>query len=111
MTLAERRLKVMLQRWKVMFRTQRPIDKYIVDFLLPNRRLVLEVDGSFHENRQWYDAQRTAYIEAKGFKVIRFTNDEILSTDCKHIRRLIETFKCHHVQGKDVMRWYGTAAY
>lgn len=111
MTLAERRLKVMLQRWKIMFRSQRPIDHYIADFILPNRRLVLEVDGSFHDNRQWYDAKRTEYIEAKGFKVLRFTNDEILGTDCKHILALIKTLKCYPAHGKDAQKWYGTAAY
>jgi len=62
---------------KYKFRRQFPInDKYIVDFICLENRLIIEVDGGQHnENRK--DAERTKYLERKKFKVIRFWNNDI----------------------------------
>ncbi len=59
-------------------RRQHIIDKYIVDFVSLPKRLVIEVDGDIHDLRQEEDDARTAQLEAHGFKVIRFRNDEVL---------------------------------
>ncbi|MEK7072514.1 MAG: endonuclease domain-containing protein [Patescibacteria group bacterium] len=62
------------------FRRQHGIGNYIVDFFCPELKLVIEVDGADHffdEKSEQYDSARQKYIENKGIKVIRFTNNEI----------------------------------
>ena len=58
------------------FRKQVEIDGYIVDFLCPAKRLIIEVDGGQHTAER--DARRTAYLERQGFRVIRFWNNDVL---------------------------------
>ena len=60
----------------VRFRRQEPIGHYIVDFVCIPLRLVVEIDGASHAYEAEYDAKRTAYLVSKGFRVIRFTNEE-----------------------------------
>ncbi len=112
MTPAESRLKGMLLRWKIKFRSQRPIDFYIADFIVPDRRLVIEVDGPSHDNRRVYDAKRTAYMQRKGFTVLRFTNADVMSSDCEHIRTSILALPLFPLSRTvDDMEWHGIAAY
>lgn len=61
----------------VKFRRQHPLHPYIVDFVCLKARLIVEVDGVSHDTRIAYDAKRTAYLESKGFQVIRFANQDI----------------------------------
>jgi very-short-patch-repair endonuclease len=60
------------------FRRQVPIGPYYVDFLCLERRLIIEVDGGQHAERKAEDAQRTAWLEGQGFRVIRCWNNEVL---------------------------------
>ena len=62
------------------FRRQEPLGPYIVDFVCFAKRLVVEVDGEQHgfEVNRAADEQRTAWLEARGFHVIRFWNHEVL---------------------------------
>ena len=60
------------------FRRQAPIGPYIVDFVCFENRLVIEVDGGQHVERADYDAERTAWLESAGFRVIRFWNNQVL---------------------------------
>ena len=62
------------------FRRQHLIDDFIVDFVCLSKNLVIEVDGGYHNDptQKEYDQQRTLYLNEKGFKVIRFTNEELL---------------------------------
>ena len=62
------------------FRRQHLIDDFIVDFVCLSKNLVIEVDGGYHSDptQKEYDQQRTLYLNEKGFKVIRFTNEEVL---------------------------------
>jgi very-short-patch-repair endonuclease len=57
-------------RWK----RQVPRGPYIVDFLCPEARLVIELDGGLHLEQVDYDARRTAYLESLGLRVLRFWN-------------------------------------
>lgn len=59
---------------------QHIIGDYIVDFLFRKSKLVVEIDGGYHftEEQQIDDAQRTAWLGSKGYKVIRFTNEQVL---------------------------------
>jgi very-short-patch-repair endonuclease len=83
MTDAERRLWSALRQRRAegfRFRRQQPIGWYIVDFFCPEARLVVEVDGSQHddEERAWYDYRRTKWLQSKGYRVVRFTNYDVL---------------------------------
>ncbi|MCL2511976.1 MAG: DUF559 domain-containing protein, partial [Bacteroidales bacterium] len=61
------------------FRRQHLIDRFIVDFVCLEKSLVIEVDGSYHysEEQKQYDEARTKILNDAGFKIIRFTNDEV----------------------------------
>ena len=79
----------------VKFRRQHPVDGYIVDFVALQNRLVVEVDGGYHETEEQkiYEAERTRVLEEIGFKIIRFTNEEIkndLLTSLKTIKRILK---------------------
>jgi adenine-specific DNA-methyltransferase len=62
-------------------RRQHQRGPYILDFYFPDQRLALEADGEHHTTADGYayDAARTAYLAARGIRVLRFTNHEILS--------------------------------
>jgi len=61
----------------VKFRRQTPIGQYVADFCSLHRRLVVEVDGGQHDLRRREDAERTAYLNGQGFRVLRFWNNEV----------------------------------
>ena len=60
------------------FRRQQPIEKYIVDFVNFEKRVVVEVDGGHHSQQVDYDSSRTAWLEAQGYRVLRFWNNQVL---------------------------------
>jgi very-short-patch-repair endonuclease len=66
-----------LERWK--FRRQHPIDRYVVDFVTLNGKLIVEVDGVTHGTpaELWRDTERTKHLEACGFHVVSVTNSDI----------------------------------
>ena len=59
---------------------QHVIGDYIVDFLFRRSKVVVEIDGGYHftAEQQQDDAQRSEWLERKGYKVIRFTNEQVL---------------------------------
>ena len=61
------------------FRRQEVLDRYIVDFVCFEPRLIIELDGGQHSEQQEYDEQRTKYLNGLGFVVQRFWNDEVLN--------------------------------
>lgn len=83
MTLAEEYLwnELRAKKLGVTFRRQHPISDYIADFACISKKLIIEIDGGYHETQlqQREDAIRTAHIEQLGYRVIRFTNDEVLN--------------------------------
>lgn len=70
------------------FRRQHIIGDYIADFVCLKSNLIIEIDGGYHlEDYQIIkDASRTKWLNEHGFKVIRFTNDEVIA----NTRRVIE---------------------
>jgi len=83
MTDAEQKLWSHLRRRQllnVQFYRQKPIGDYIVDFYGPAAALVVEVDGGqhFEAAARQRDETRTAYLEAQGLRVLRFSNLEVL---------------------------------
>jgi very-short-patch-repair endonuclease len=61
------------------FRRQHPIQPYIVDFVCPEKKLIIELDGGQHAEANVYDEKRTTFLEAKGYNIIRFWNNEVLN--------------------------------
>lgn len=60
------------------FRRQQPIGPYILDFVCFEKKLVIEVDGGQHSEQGAYDGERSAWLEAEGFRVLRFWNHDVL---------------------------------
>src|SRR5688500_9506610 len=62
------------------FRRQVPIGAYVVDFCCHGEKLIIEVDGGQHglANEALRDSQRTKWLESRGYRVLRFWNNEIL---------------------------------
>jgi very-short-patch-repair endonuclease len=61
------------------FRRQHAIGIYVVDFCAVRRKLVIEVDGSQHLEQQEHDAERTRFMELRGYRVLRFWNSDVLN--------------------------------
>lgn len=78
-TPSERAFDERLWNLGVLFQRQIIIGFYCVDFLLPDRLLVIELDGPEHERHIWYDARRDAFIRGAGFSLIRIPNGEVHS--------------------------------
>jgi len=72
------------------FRRQTPIENtaYVVDFLCYEARLVVELDGGIHANQVEADAIRQEIIEAQGYTVLRFTNEQ-LANDLESVLTMI----------------------
>jgi lysyl-tRNA synthetase class 2 len=60
------------------FRRQHPIGGYIADFCCIEQRLIVELDGGQHFEQRGYDLRRSQALEALGFRVLRFWNDDVL---------------------------------
>ena len=60
------------------FRRQHPIGRCIVDFCCAEAKLVVELDGSIHRAQREWDVERTAILEARGYRVIRFWNEVVI---------------------------------
>ncbi|MBI4426742.1 MAG: endonuclease domain-containing protein [Candidatus Kerfeldbacteria bacterium] len=74
------------------FRRQHSIGNYIADFYCRELRLVVEVDGDSHGavHQQAYDRRRTAWLQSMFFRVVRFTNDDVLHNLDGTLERLRE---------------------
>ena len=95
MTPAEAKLwKALRQRQPLQgthFRRQVRLDSFIVDFCCLGAKLVVEVDGDQHgfDGRREADARRTRALEAKGLRVMRFSNADVL----REIDSVLETIR------------------
>ncbi len=81
MTDAERRLWAALRGRRLTgykFRRQHPLGRFIVDFACVEHRLVIEADGGQHADSP-EDERRTRWLERRGWRVVRFWNNEILA--------------------------------
>ncbi|MDB5470068.1 MAG: hypothetical protein JWR84_1628 [Caulobacter sp.] len=73
------------------FRRQVPIDRYVVDFICMDARVVVELDGVSHQDREQKDAERTAVLERLGYLVIRFANNDVIENADGVAVSLLET--------------------
>jgi very-short-patch-repair endonuclease len=81
MTPAERILWQQLRRNQLNslhFRRQQIIDGFIVDFYCHAAGLVIELDGGIHQQQVEYDAEREKVLMARGLRVVRFRNEEVM---------------------------------
>jgi very-short-patch-repair endonuclease len=64
------------------FRRQAPMGAYIVDFVCRGARLIVELDGETHDfdERLRHDEARDAWLVAQGYVVLRFTNEQVMSS-------------------------------
>jgi very-short-patch-repair endonuclease len=72
--------KVLLSRKQMGFlvKRQRPILNFIVDFFVPEIKLIIEIDGSSHFNKGEYDRFREDKLKELGFELVRFKEGDIL---------------------------------
>ena len=74
------------------FRRQHPFGPYILDFYCPRARLIIELDGDSHatEEGQQSDAERTAYLERRGIKVLRIWNSAMTENEDGVVTRIFD---------------------
>ena len=92
-TEAERAVWARLRKRQLLghkLRRQRPIGRYIVDFVCLERLLVVELDGSQHLEQQSYDETRRRWLEGQGYRVLRFWNNEALAQTDSVIETIAE---------------------
>ena len=77
----------------VQFYRQRPIGDYIVDFYAPKAKLVIEVDGSQHREKNMYqrDRLRDDYMKSLGLRVLRFNSNEVLERTDSVVEAIYQT--------------------
>lgn len=63
---------------------------YIVDFVCLEKRLVIELDGGQHADNQDYDSERTAWLNRRGLKVLRFWNNDVLQQTSSALDMIIQ---------------------
>ncbi len=79
----------------VKFIRQEPVGPYFVDFLCRVKKLVIEIDGATHgtEEELAYDAARTSWLEANGYRVIRFGNMDVYEAMDDVVARIVKALK------------------
>jgi very-short-patch-repair endonuclease len=80
-TKAEKKLWFLLRNRQLKgqkFRRQHPIGPFVTDFCCTEAKLIVELDGGQHALLRRSDKTRTAYLEAQGYRVLRFWNNEVL---------------------------------
>jgi len=73
-------------------RKQVPIGAYIADFAIMKERLIIEVDGSHHQELEQiaHDAKRDAWLQSEGFKILRFNTGEVDETLCGCVEEIMK---------------------
>ena len=77
----------------IKFRRQKVIGKYIADFAANEPKLVIEIDGDTHDVDDERDKVRTGYLESQGYRVVRFSNVDVMKNlegVMMHLTALIE---------------------
>jgi very-short-patch-repair endonuclease len=80
------------------WRTQTPIGPYHPDFCCPAAKLIVELDGSQHaeEHTAVYDAERTAFLEVSGYRVLRFWNNDVFANIDGVLEAIYSALSGHH---------------
>ncbi|MBT5468085.1 endonuclease domain-containing protein [Candidatus Peregrinibacteria bacterium] len=86
---------------RLKFRRQVPIAWYIVDFLCMEKSLVIEVDGGIHDDQKQYDKEREEDLHARGYTILRFTNEQVLH----NLRDVLHTINEAPLSWEGDLRW------
>jgi very-short-patch-repair endonuclease len=91
-TLAEDLLWQRLRAFRLCghFRRQHSIDRFIVDFYCPGTGLIIEVDGEVHRQQVEADQEREQVLAELGFRVIRFTNAQVLGQTDQVLQQIFD---------------------
>jgi very-short-patch-repair endonuclease len=92
-TEAEARLWYHLRAHRFMglkFKRQKPVGRYIADFVCWERRLIVELDGGQHAEQAAYDRQRDAWLRSEGYTVLRFWNNDVM----QQLEGVLEQIRC-----------------
>ena len=95
-TKAEDALWQQLRRRQVagcQFRRQHPIERFIVDFYCSQARLVVEVNGPLHDKTLEADHERQELLERLGYRVLRFTNDQVMTDLGSVLERILDAIQ------------------
>ena len=82
-----------LAGWK--FKRQVPIDRFIVDFCCADAKLIVELDGGQHDQDNERDANRTKILEAMGYLVLRFWNNDLTQNIDGVLEEILSTVNQH----------------
>ena len=102
-TNAERLLWSRLRRRQLSglkFRRQRPIGRYVCDFVCLEAAVVIELDGSQHVVQMPYDANRDAFLRSKGFRVLRFWDNDVLLRTESVLETIFEALHRQEMDGR-----------
>ena len=75
------------------FRRQFPVGRYIVDFVCREHSLIIELDGGFHQDQQDYDRARTECLQSRGFDVLRYWDNDVLTESDSVLESISEALK------------------
>ena len=78
------------------FRRQHPMGRFITDFCCVERDLVVELDGGQHAEQSVADLARTDFLESRGYRVLRFWNNDVLTNLTGVLERISEALKSPH---------------
>ncbi|RLC54291.1 MAG: hypothetical protein DRH79_00995 [Candidatus Cloacimonadota bacterium] len=79
----------MLRQYPIKFDWNNQIRFFIADFYCHEAKLVIEIDGCIHQTQKEYDKMRKQIINLLGFRIIRFSNEDILINLNKAIEKLV----------------------
>ena len=92
-TEAEQRLWYHLRAHRFLglkFKRQKPMGRYIVDFVCLEQRLIIEIDGGQHSEQVHYDQRRDAWLRSQGYTVLRFWNNDVM----QQLESVLEQIRC-----------------
>ena len=107
-----------LIHWKVPYEYQLPVGPFFVDFHIKPSLLAVEIDGGYHTavEQKVKDVNRTAYLVERGWRIIRFTNKEVIEDVDRVVSRIVaardgtQTKKNAKAKTKELMR-HGSLKY
>jgi len=107
MTDAEMRLWLYLRPMRyqgLAFRRQSPLGRYIIDFECRRAKLCVEADGGQHgmTDNLAYDAERTRWLESQGYRVLRYTNADVLRATGEVVDEIIRIAKQRAAELREV---------
>jgi len=82
LTDAEQKLWYHLRAHRFMgrkFKRQKPLGRYVVDFICLEEKLIIELDGGQHSENLEYDHERDSWLRSQGYTVLRFWNNELMN--------------------------------